>query len=151
MTALKLAAFDAEDLAVLSAHVQDAVLTSSDLAFLAREQRFALVLQRFGWEQVVAPAGQDSCPQLERRLSGLHFERVLAVRSKAVSRNGAQALELLAINFTAGDAPAGTISLIFAGNAEIQLDVECIEAALSDLGVSWPTGQMPQHDNEEKA
>ena len=69
MELLKLVALDAEDLAVVSAHLQDAVLRVGDIAYLAAEHRFALAARRFDWRR------RTSAPR--RRLTGLHFERVL--------------------------------------------------------------------------
>jgi hypothetical protein len=55
MELLKLAALDAEDLTVISAHLQDAVLNVADLTFLAAEHRFVLALRRFDWQAPETP------------------------------------------------------------------------------------------------
>ncbi|AWN48462.1 DUF2948 domain-containing protein [Methylobacterium terrae] len=139
MELLKLAALDADDLAVISTHLQDAVLRTGDLAYLPRERRFALVARRFDWE---CP---DGAPP-RRRLTGLHFERVLAVRCRNVSREEPDApLELLAITFEPGEAPSGIATLVFAGGAAIRLELECIEAAMKDLGPVWQAESKPLH------
>lgn len=140
-TPLKLYAFDAEDLAVLSAHLQDAVLKASDMAFLARERRFALVCDRFDWT-----AASDGVPQ--RRRAGLRLERVTAVKVRGVPKGDDKPLALLAINYApAGpDSPDGTVELVFAGNAALRLSVECIEAAMDDLGSAWAAEATPRHD-----
>ena len=57
-----------------------------------------------------------------------------------------EVLDLLAIRFEEADAPSGVIELVFAGNATIRLQVECIEAQLSDLGAAWSTDAVPDHD-----
>ena len=139
---LKLIAMDAEDLSILSAHCQDAVLKTGDLVFLPREKRFALAMNRFVWEDAASRKGS-----FERRRSMLHFERVEAVRTLKIDRRRTDAvLELLAITFSVTADPAGTIELAFAGGATLQLDVECIEAQLTDTGAAWETSNLPGHD-----
>jgi hypothetical protein len=139
-TPLKLLAFDAEDLAVLSAHLQDAVVKASDMAFLARERRFALVCDRFDWT-----AALDGLPQ--RRRAGVRLERVTAVRSRGVPKGEDTPLALLAINYApeGPESPGGTVELVFAGDAALRLTVECIEAAMDDLGPAWAADTTPQH------
>jgi hypothetical protein len=140
---LKLIAMDAEDLAILSAHCQDAVLKVGDLAFLPKERRFALAMNRFVWEEA---ANRRS--SFERRRSVLHFERVEAVRTLKLDRRRTETiLELLAVTFTAKDEPAGTVELAFAGGATLQFDVECIEAQLTDTAAAWETKNLPAHDD----
>lgn len=143
MELLKLAALDAEDLTVISAHLQDAILRPEDLGYLKGEKRFALTLRRFDWS-----AGPKARPS--RRLAGLHFERVLAVRTRGLTPGGqgpdATPLSLLAITFTPGDPPSGQIEILFSGNATIRLDVECVEVRMRDLGPVWEASARPGHD-----
>lgn len=142
---LRLAAFDAEDLEVLSAAMQDAHIPVAELAFLPREKKFVLVGRRFDW--VKAAAG--GC---ERCATGLHFESVLRVaRSGFDQGEGARVLNLLAIAFEPGEAPAGAVTLHFSGGAAVRLEVECIEAQLRDLGPRWPCKCEPKHVLEESA
>jgi hypothetical protein len=141
---LKLAALDDEDLLVLSAHVQDAVLRAGDLVWSPSRHRFALAMNRFAWETV--ESGRRHRPY-QRRRSAMHFDRVIAVKSVGIDRAAPdRILSLLAVEFTAGDAPAGEIRLLFAGGSEIRLSVECIEAQLADLGAAWQTNARPAHD-----
>jgi hypothetical protein len=145
MDQLKLAAIDADDLAVISAHLQDAVLTVGDLVYLARQKRFAFVAKRFAWERCTRTAGEAQA-QFERRLTGMHIDRVMAVRTRGIDRGAPETiLELLALRFVPGAAPGGTIELVFAAGKDIRLDVECIEAALKDLGPVWETARRPDH------
>lgn len=141
MELLKLAALDAEDLAVLSAHLQDAILRAEDLAYLAGSHRFVLVARRFDW------SGQAGAPP-RRRLTGVHFERVLRVRTRGIvpGSSSETPLNLLAVTFEPGDAPSGTATLVFAGHAAIQLDLECIEVRLKDLGPVWEAEGRPDHE-----
>lgn len=134
---LKLIALDADDLSVISAHLQDAVLKRGDIAYLPSEKRFALALRRFDWEG--AAQGQK-----RRRLSALHFERVTAARSMKVAAGDA-VLSLLAVTFTQSDDPAGQVTLHFSDGAAIRLDVECIEAQMKDLGPMWEAVATPAH------
>lgn len=140
METLKLLALDDEDLAIISAHLQDAVIKMGDMGFLPRNQRFALVLNRFDWDQKVATG------ETVRRRAGLHFDRVLAVKCRGLEdgqREGV--LNLLAITFTPTDAPSGHVTLTFSGGGEIRLDVECVEASLRDLGPAWGCAHAPKH------
>lgn len=142
MDLLKLLALDEEDLGIVSAHVQDAVMKVADLEFLAASQRFVLPMYRYAWEKEATLAR----PQPERRNSVLHFERVLSARLSGISRaKPDEVLSLLAVTYTASDAPAGTVDLVFAGGGAIRLDVECIEARLVDLGGAWEATSRPAH------
>jgi len=131
---LKLLAFDGEDLAVISTHLQDAAVQPSDMAWLPHEKRFALVVARFDW------CGAQ-CGERIRRQSGLHFERVLGVKQSHFDRS-ADAV-LLSIRFDIEDEPAGAVILDFEGGGAIRLEVECLEAAMSDLGPAWPCEARP--------
>jgi hypothetical protein len=70
---------------------------------------------------------------------------VLAVKSLGIARNPDEVLSLLAIRFQPGEAPAGRIELVFSGGGQIALEVECIEARLTDLGGAWEAGARPAH------
>ena len=140
---VKLAALDAEDLAVISAHVQDAVLKVGDIQWSPRERRFLVIMNRFVWEKAVSGRRRGS----ERRRAVLHFDRVEAVRTSQIRQDAAETvLALLAVTFEAGVAPSGAIVLTFSGGAAIRLDVECIEAQLTDLGAAWVTHARPKHN-----
>lgn len=151
MTDLKLIALEPEDLQIVSAHLQDAVLTVADLAYLPREKRFAALLNRFDWSdaQQSAPTPPDGGQAaFARRRTALRFERVTAARLKDIDlKDTKRVLNLLAIQYEAhqADDPAGFVSLIFAADAAIRLDVECIEAEMRDLGAVWATGSRPEH------
>jgi hypothetical protein len=141
---VRLVALDEEDLAVISAHVQDAVLKASDLLYLPKESRFVLAMNRFAWE-----AAAEGRKNYERRRAALTFDRVRGVRAQKIDRDGDAVLDLLAVEFAATDAPAGSLDLVFAGGATVRLEVECIEARLSDLGPAWATGAKPDHDKPD--
>jgi hypothetical protein len=163
---LKLFAGDAEDLAVVAAVAQDALVPISEIAFLPADQRFVLVLNRFRWDGfdgVGAPSPRaaregsardapflDSAdqPPYERTLAGLRFEKVTAVGTRGIDlRNRDRILELLTIH-----AEGDSILLVFAGNATIRLGIGEIRCFLEDFGSSWPTRHLPSHPdaNPEK-
>ena len=147
-TPLKLCAVDEEDLAVLSAHTQDAVLKVGDMVHLPQDGRFAVAMNRFIWEK----AADGKRKAYERRRSVLSFDRVRTVRSSRIDRQRPDAvLELLAVSFETADTPAGKVTLVFAGGGAVQLDVEVIEARLADLGAAWATSAKPEHDLEGAA
>jgi len=142
MDQLKLVALDEQDLNVISAHVQDAVTKAGDLKFQPRERRFVVPMYRFAWE--TQSARFPGLP--ERRNSVLHFDRVSAARASGVAQaRPTDALSLLALRFHPAEAPGGAIELVFSGGGTIRLDVECIEARLSDLGGAWQASSRPQH------
>src|SRR5271154_6527302 len=135
MTRETLAAQDADDLAVISARLQDAVGRVGDLVWLPKAHRFAALFNRFRWEAAQARQSDNL-----RVRAGLHFDGVLSVRSHNVLRGAPDAIvSLLAIRFApkGGEDPGGTIDLVFAGGGAIQLEVECIDAGLSDVGGEW--------------
>ncbi len=144
MKELKLLALDQEDLEVISTYIQDAVAQVGDLHWRPSEKRFLLAMNRFAWE--VEGTGKRK-KTYERRRTALHFNRVSSVRAQGVRQDIKDAvLELLAVRFEEGDAPAGTITLHFAAGVRISLDVECLEAQLTDLGGAWSTEFRPEHD-----
>jgi hypothetical protein len=144
MGKLKLYALDTEDLDVISAHLQDAVAQVGDLCWLPAEKRFVMIVNRFDW----VDDGEERAEHRRRR-TALHFERVNAVRRRAIRQDAPGAvLNLLAIRFEETDAPAGAVNLIFSAGAAIRLEVECLEASMSDLGPVWTTDSVPGHDTE---
>ena len=143
MSRLKLVALDDEDLSVISAHCQDAVLKGGDLQFLRAEKRFVVPMNRFVWE-----GNPDRGAKHERRRAVLHFERVERARQQGIDRNNVdQVLSLLALTFIPGEAPAGTIEIAFSAGATIHLDVECVECQLADMAAAWETSSRPVHED----
>jgi hypothetical protein len=137
---LRLIALDADDLTILSAHVQDSVVKVGDFAWLPAEKRFAIMLRRFDWAGVAD--GQN-----RRRLTAMHFERVTGLQALNIDPKAKDtALSLLAMTWTETDAPAGELVLTFSGGGALKLQAECIEAQLKDLGGMWETAHQPAHD-----
>ena len=146
--ALKLRAEDADDLAVLSACLQDAVVAVRDLAYLAADRSFVLVASRFRWERGLDRERHQS--GFERILCAITFDEVAAVSYRGFRRSDEdRILSLLSIRFTPGE-PAGAIHLDFSGGAAIRLEVNRIACRSRDLGEPWPTPWQPQHDEETR-
>ncbi len=138
---LKFVVLDEEDLEVVSAHVQDAVVKVADVIWRPQEKRLVIGLNRFDWE-----SAQDLHPDYRRRRSALRFERVLTCKCRSVNPAGKDAvLNLLAVEFEEADAPAGAVTLTFSGGAALRLEVECLEAELADLGPVWTATRCPDH------
>ena len=147
--ALKLTALDAEDLQVVSAQMQDATLLVGDITYLRKQKKLALVASRFCWE--CAAPGNDGNGNFRRCRCGLQINRVFSVKYAKVRRDNPDGvLSLLAILFHPdADPPGGVIEFTFSGGGALRAEVECIEAALDDLGVSWETPRKPAHAEAE--
>ena len=155
MPDLKLIALDAEDLSVISAHLQDAVLRVGDMVYLPKEKRFVAMANRFDWARAnAAPARTrtNSSDSLERRRAGLRFERVNSAKVHGLNfKDKRAALALLAVTFepaSPNETPEGDVTLTFSGGAAIRLSVECIEAELKDLGAAWTAKRSPEHPED---
>lgn len=131
MTArLKLIALDADDLAVISAHVQDARVNVEDIIWRQGEKRLVIGMNRLDWEQTLE--GETSPRRL---IAALRFDRVLSCKSRNIDMVAPEArLELVGIEFHADDAPSGSAVLLFSHGGALRLDVECLECELTDLG-----------------
>ncbi len=152
MADLKLQALDSEDLNILSALCQDAVVQVANLSYSAASGRVAVVCNRFDWPAVQPGQRGHAHATYTRKRAGLRFERVNRVQYAGFDpRQGGTVLALLAIEFAPTDAPAGQITLQFAAGASLRLDVEYIEAELKDLGAEWSTKYKPDHDAEAAA
>ena len=140
MDMLKLVALDTDDLAVVSTHVQDSIVKVDDILWRPAEKRVVVVVNRFDWENAQSGA------QYRRRLAALRFERVNAFKARNVAPSDTdRVINLLTVEFAAADAPAGRVTFIFSGGAALQLEVECLECELADLGPVWATATCPAH------
>ncbi|MGI9520947.1 MAG: DUF2948 family protein [Hyphomicrobiaceae bacterium] len=150
MEDLKLIAMDVEDLGVVSAHLQDAILKVADLAYQPREKRLVALVNRFNWTGALRGSGKAAT--LTRHRAALRVDRVRSARIQKLNLKDAdQVLSLMTLQFeqAAPNDPAGQLTLIFAGGSAIQLDVECIEIELRDLGGAWAARSQPKHDSDE--
>lgn len=143
---LRLVAESKEDLEVISAAVQDAVVKAGNLKYEDRRNRFSLEINRFAWE-----AGGDDKEQARIR-SLLAFDSVLAVKSRAITKSDPELiLSLLQVTFAADDEPpGGTVTLLFAGDGELALTVEVLDATLLDSAYVWPTRHTPDHERRRR-
>jgi len=133
---LRLLAEDAEDLAVISAAMQDAVAKVGEISYEAKARRLTIAFNRYRWEA----AGS------ERVRSGLQLGGVLNVQTRKIRRSPRDAvLEVLAVTFETGEAPGGTITISCAGGGDIRAVVECVDAVLADVSEPWPTPRTPRH------
>ena len=145
--ALNLLARDAADLQVISTLVQDAVLGMSDMKWDRRRRRFALLLNRFRWED--RPAAEAGRRPFERVRAMLVAEDVTAVRTMGIDRSGGDAvLSVLALGFAEGPDGTGTLTLTLAGDGAVALSVEALEVRLRDVTRPYhaPSGKAPSHD-----
>ena len=133
---LRLLAEDAEDLQIISAALQDAILRPVDIVWEKAARRLTVTLSRFCWE----------CGGT-RVMAAMQFGDVEAVKSRRLPRAPESALELLALDFEPGEAPGGRVILMFAGGGDLRIDVECLDAVLADLSDRWPARVAPLHDN----
>jgi len=141
---LRLRAETAEDLAVVSALAQDAIAQTSEIAWARRHRRFALLLNRFRWED--APAAERQRRPFERVQSVLAVEGVLGARANGIDPADRDlVLELLALAFEPGEDGQGTLRLVFAGDGEIALAVETLDVSLADVTRPYEARRKPEH------
>jgi hypothetical protein len=126
----KLIALDADDLAVISAHVQDAQVQTGDIIWRQSEKRLVVGMNRLDWEQTLGGATEP-----RRLIAALRFDRVLSCKSRNINLGAPEtALELLGIEFHPAEPPGGSAVLMFSHGGALRLDVECLECELADLG-----------------
>lgn len=135
---LRLLASDAEDLTVIAAALQDAVGRIGDIVYEPFARRLTLALNRFRWELEDAAA--------LRVRSAVQFGGVLNVSGRRLRQDAPDAVvSVLTVMFTPGEPPGGEVTFVFSGGGELKLQVECIDAAMTDLDASWPA-RAPRHE-----
>jgi len=134
MEPLRLLAEDAVDLQIISAALQDAIMRPVDIRWEKEARRLTIVLSRFCWD----------CGGT-RVMAAMQFGDVEAVKSRRLPRLPESALELLALDFEPTEAPGGRVILMFAGGGDLRIDVECLDAVLTDLSDRWPARVAPTH------
>ncbi len=141
---LKLIAKTEEDLRVLSAHLQDSIVKTSDIANLRKNRMFLLQLNRFMWEDVEKGIFRKN----KRIRTMLRFENILKATSKNVNQNkNDRFLDFLAIETFKMPDKNYEMNLIFSGDIVIKLVAEAIEVTLDDQGLPWDSKNKPKHDN----
>lgn len=133
---LRLLAQDADDLAVISAAMQDAIAKVGDISYEPKAGRLTIAFNRFCWE-----AGGRA-----RVRSALQLGGVMSVQARKIRRTPRDAvIEVLAVSFDAGEAPGGIVTISCAGGGDLRAVVECIDAVLADVSEPWPTPREPAH------
>lgn len=141
---LRLRAVDADDLSVIAACLQDALIPLSEMAFVAEERRFMAAFTRFQRERLADPSQADGLTQCQ---AALVLDEVEAVKFRGLdSRFGAVRLELLTLISEPGADGLTLITLVFAGDAAIQLHARRVAATLEDFGEPWAATATPTHD-----
>lgn len=138
---LRLKALDVDDLQVLSALAQDAIFPGNEMRWVPSERRFAILLNRFRWED------KGANPP-ERVQAALVIEDVQAVKSQGVNKGDSDTiLSLLSIAFEPGEDGTGRVLLTLAGDGAIACDVEALEVVLKDVTRPYiaPSRKAPTH------
>jgi hypothetical protein len=137
---LRLRAHDADDLQVVSACLQDAIVPIGDMTYERAARRFVLVANRFCWERT-----DDSEPVSDRVNCGVVFDGVSAVRLRRIDRTD-RSLMLSLLAITREDLPTGVaLTLVCADNRDIRLEADGIAVQLEDFDAAWPTMNRPRH------
>jgi len=135
---LKLLAQDADDLAVVSAALQDAVAKIGDIRWDASARTLTLACNRFRWE--------SGARKGERIRSALQLGDVTGVQARKLRRDAKGAVvELLSVAFEPGEAPGGAVLLTFAGGGDLKVSVDCLDVILADVSEPWSTPRKPGH------
>ncbi|MDG1995962.1 MAG: DUF2948 family protein [Emcibacteraceae bacterium] len=144
---LKLKAQDQEDLTIISAYLQDAVTVVGDFSYSHKTRIFALMINRYKWEdhQVSADGEDNKC--CHRIRTGVHFENIISVSAQNIpQKDKKHVLELLAIELEELEDSNIAIDLIFAGDGVIRLKAELIEASMQDVGEAYKAKCHPKHE-----
>ena len=134
---LRLLAEDADDLQIISAALQDAILRPVDIVWEKQARTLTIAFSRFCWE----------CGGT-RVMCAMQFGDVQGVKSRRLSRSPDASLELLALDFIPTESPGGKVILMFAGGGDLRVDVECLDAVVTDISERWPARIAPTHLDE---
>ena len=140
---LKLLATSDDDLRVISAHLQDSIVSVKDIASLKRNRIFLIQLNRFMWEDVEKGVFRKN----KRIRTMLKFDNVISVLSKNINtKEYKNFLDFLTIESNLLPDKSYEIKLIFSGDSVIKIQTEVIDATLDDQGSPWETKTQPKHD-----
>lgn len=145
--ALRLVAEDASDLEIISSAVQDGVLKAENIKFDRKQRRMTLEINRFQWEDAKSKRGPQG-----RVRAILAFDTVLSVQTRAVSKADPEMVySVLSLAFDPDEEPpGGKLSILFAGDGELALEVEAIDVTLLDSSYEWTTRHRPDHDKKRR-
>ena len=143
---LRLLAEDVDDLKVISASVQDAVLKAENLKYDRKQRRFTLEINRFQWEDASKRGPKTRVRSL------LAFDGVLNVKTRAVTKaDPDMVMSILSVNFeAASEPPGGRVSVLFSGDGELALEVEALDVTLLDSEYEWATRHTPNHEKRRR-
>ena len=143
---LRLLAEDVDDLKVISASVQDAVLKAENLKYDRKQRRFTLEINRFQWEDASKRGPKTRVRSL------LAFDGVLNVKTRAVTKaDPDMVMSILSVNFeAASEPPGGRVSVLFSGDGELALEVEALDITLLDSEYEWATRHTPNHEKRRR-
>ncbi|MEM5517828.1 DUF2948 family protein [Henriciella sp. AS95] len=146
---LRLIAEDADDLTVISASLQDSVTKAENLKFEARRRRFTIELNRFRWEESI---GKKKSEPKTRIRSLLAIDGVLSVKTRGITKSDPDMVySLLSATFTPdAEAPGGVVTLMFAGDGELALEVEALDVTMLDSDYEWTTRHTPSHERRKR-
>ena len=139
---LKLIGKNQDDLKVISAYLQDSIVTVKDIVFLKQNKSFIMIVNRFMWED----AEKRVFSKNKRIRCAIKFEEVLAVRSKNINQKKKnKPLECLAIKSSITFNDIYEIKIFFAGDGVITINSEVIEVIMEDLDIPWNVKHVPMH------
>ena len=139
---LKLIARTDEDLRIISAHLQDSIVSKENIANLKKNKIFLMQLNRFMWEDVEKGVFRKN----KRIRTILKFENVIEVNSKNINQSVKDKfLDFLDIESNQMPNNNHEMKLIFSGDSIIRVVAEVIEVTLDDQGESWNTKNKPKH------
>ena len=143
---LKLKAQDHDDLTIISAYLQDAVTVVGDFNFDPKARIFAMMVNRYQWEEEPKPGDCDTGECCQRIRTGCHFENIIRVSSQNIpQKNKKHVLELLTIETSELENNNIAIDLIFAAEGLMRLEAELVEASMQDIGDPYPAKCHPKH------
>ena len=139
---LKLIARTDEDLRIISAHLQDSIASTANIANLKKNKIFLMQVNRFMWEDVEKGVLRKN----KRIRSIIKFDHVIRVSSKNIQKNTkSKFLDFLAIETKEMPDKTQEMKLTFSGDSVIKIIAEVIEITLDDQGAPWDTKQKPKH------
>ncbi len=139
---LKLIARTEEDLRIISAHLQDSIVSIENIASLKKNRIFLMQLNRFMWEDVEKGVFRKN----KRIRTILKFDNIIEVNSKNINQKSKDKfLDFLAIECNQMPDENYEMKLIFSGDSVIKVVAEVIEVALDDQGEPWDTKNKPKH------
>jgi len=140
---LKLLATSEEDLKVISAHLQDAIVAIQETANLKKNRIFLIQLNRFMWEDVEKGVFRKN----KRIRTILKFDNIISVSSKNINTGDKKNfLDFLTIESNLLPDKSYEIKLVFSGDCVIKIKAEVIDVTLDDQGSSWESKTQPKHD-----